>query len=59
MNAHPNKCIALLSVDEQETMIKMGAEHRYKGVQVIKIFRDSVQLLRQGQLKTVVRDKTP
>jgi hypothetical protein len=50
-NARRNTCVALLTVENGEAMVKAGDS--YRDVKVTKIFRDSVQVLFQGQRKTV------
>jgi hypothetical protein len=45
--------VALLAVDNQELVVKAGRSER--GVQVIKLFRDSVQLGFSGQKKSFPR----
>jgi hypothetical protein len=45
--------VALLAIDNQELVIKAGKSER--GVQVIKLFRDSVQLSFSGQKKSFLR----
>jgi hypothetical protein len=45
--------VALLAIDNQELVVKAGKSER--GVQVIKLFRDSVQLSFSGQKKSFLR----
>lgn len=53
-NPRVDRRIALLAIDEKEAMVKAG-ENR-QGVLVTKIFRDSVQLVFQGNKKTIKRN---
>lgn len=52
-NAQQNSQIALLAVNDQEVMLKVGESQQ--GVVVAKIFRDSVRVSFQGKKKTVIR----
>lgn len=52
-HAGRNAEVALLAIDNQELVIKTGASER--GVQVIKLLRDSVQLGFGGQKKSFAR----
>ena len=55
-NPRVDRRIALLAIDEKEDMVKAG-ENR-QGVLVAKIYRDSVQLILQGNKKTIKRNST-
>ena len=48
--------VALLAIDNQEIVVKVGKSER--NVQVINIFRDSVQLSFMGQKKSFLRNAT-
>lgn len=52
-HAGSNAQVALLAIDNQEIVVKIGKSER--GVQVIKLFRDSVQLGFSGQKKSFTR----
>jgi hypothetical protein len=54
-NARLNTCVALLTLENGEAMIKAGDS--YHNVKVVRIFRDSVQVLFQGQRKTLVKSE--
>ncbi len=49
-----NAQVALLAIDNQEMVVKAGKSER--GVQVLKLFRDSVQLSFSGQKKSFARN---
>jgi hypothetical protein len=51
-----NAQVALLAIDNQELVVKAGKSER--GVQVLKLFRDSVQLGFSGQKKSFARNAT-
>ena len=51
--AGSNAQVALLTIDNQELVVKAGKSER--GVQVFKLFRDSVQLGFGGQKKSFLR----
>jgi hypothetical protein len=55
-HAGSNTQVALLTIDNQELVLKMGKSER--GVQVLKLFRDSVQLGYNGQKKSFARGST-
>jgi hypothetical protein len=52
-HAGSNAQVALLTIDSQELVVKTGKSER--GVQVLKVFRDSVQLSFSGQRRSFAR----
>lgn len=51
-----NAQVALLAIDNQELVVKTGKSER--GVQVLKLYRDSVQVSFGGQKKIFTRGVT-